>query len=170
MWWDDLGLGWAGGWRWRWGSCFNINRKPSTTALLTLSLGAHPTVFLKMPPGFVRETKQNTYCKICTIPSNLSFWVTTILPTLITPTHPHRRFLILKPRAWNLTLDMSPFTMKGVFFHKQLEGRLGKQVYRSALWNFGTTALWNCPPSQQEAGSTEDEYVFWLLSNKMTEL
>lgn len=90
---ENTGMGICGGMTWGWagggGSCFNINCNPSTAALLTLSLGVHPTLFLKMPLGFVRKTKQNTYYKICTIPSNLSFWVTTIRPKLITPTPTH---------------------------------------------------------------------------------
>lgn len=90
---DNTGMRICGGMTWGWAGggrpCFNINCNPSISALLTLSLGAHPTLFLKMPLGFVRKTKQNTYYKICTIPSNLSFWVTTIPPTLITPTSTH---------------------------------------------------------------------------------
>lgn len=43
-------------------------------SVLTLFLGVHLTLLrLQMPLGFMRKIKQNTYYKICIIPSNLSF-------------------------------------------------------------------------------------------------
>ena len=167
MGWKELGLGQ----RWSFLFCYKLETK--TMALFSPSPWTHtlhPTPcfapLIKIP-GFMRKMKENTYYKICTVPSNLCFFLSNYRHSYIHCPSPTSRLSNFRVKSMEFDTGYVSIYHERHVSSQTTGGQAWKTGLKTRLAEFWHSILWKCPPTRQEAGSTENEYVLWLLSSEM---
>ena len=118
-------------------------------------------------PGFMRKMKENTYYKICTVPSNLCFFLSNYRHSYIHCPPPTSRLSNFRVKSMELDTGYVSIYHERHVSSQTTGGQAWKTGLKTRRVEFWHAILWKCPPPRQEAGSTENEYVLWLLSSEM---